>query len=170
MVFKKLFKILKRTLRRSFRLKIKHRHKRKKVHRKKLNSRYKKRSKPRLKIRKKRKIKRKKPKKHLRRRAKKLSKKSLPKKKIEKAQCIGDITHYFPKVKAAVVQLKNKIRIGDPVWIKGTTTDFRQTVGSLQINRKPIEKAGRGQEVGLEVLKEVRVKDKIYTSRQYKQG
>lgn len=168
MVFKKLFKILKRSFHRSLRLKIKHRHKRKKVYRKKLKFRYKRyktRSKPHLKIRKKRIIKRKKSKKRPRRKAKKPSKKSISKEKIEKARQIGDITHYFPKVNAAVVQLKNKISIGDAIWIKGTTTDFKQTVGSLQINRKPIERARRGQEIGLEVLKEVRVGDKIYAPK-----
>lgn len=179
MVFKKLFKILKRTFRRSLRIKIRHRHKKKKIRRKRAGQRPRRKAKPRVRKRKrsgtrmrkrgviKRKVtKRKKSKKISSRRKINRLKKPLPQKKVEKAQCIGDITHYFPNVKAAVVQLKNKIRIGDAVWIKGTTTDFRQTVGSLQINRKPIEKAGRGQEIGLEVLKEVRVGDKIYRSAQ----
>lgn len=172
MGFKKLFKILKRALRRSFRLKIKHRRKKKKVYRKKLKiryKRYKKRSKSRVKIRKKKKkkkiIKRKKSRARLKKGSKKPPKKSVPKRKTVEAREIGDITHYFPKVNAAVVQLKDKISIGDAIWIKGSTTDFKQTVGSLQIDRKPIEKAGRGKEIGLEVFKEVRVGDKVYTPK-----
>ena len=79
-----------------------------------------------------------------------------------KAQALGEITHYFPKVRAAVVKCRKSFAIGDPVWIKGATTDFRQTVGSIQIDRKPIEKARPGQEIGLEVLRDVRPGDKIY--------
>jgi len=74
----------------------------------------------------------------------------------------AEITHYFPKVHAAVLKLKRPLRIGDPVWIKGRATDFRQTVGSLQINREPITIARPGQDVGLEVLREVRQGDQVF--------
>ena len=74
----------------------------------------------------------------------------------------AEITHYFPKVRAAVLKLNRPLRIGDPVWIKGHTTDFRQTVGSLQIDRVPITTARPGQDVGLEVMREVRAGDKVF--------
>lgn len=75
---------------------------------------------------------------------------------------VGEISHYFPKVRAAVLVCKSTVSIADAIWIKGNTTDFRQTVSSLQINRQPIERAGKGQEIGLGVLKDVRVGDKIF--------
>lgn len=78
------------------------------------------------------------------------------------AVLVGSVTHYFPKVNAAVVQLKKTLRVGDPILIKGATTNFRQTVGSLQINRAPIDKAKAGQGVGLEVFKEVRAGDQVF--------
>lgn len=90
---------------------------------------------------------------------KKKSSKKIPKIKLDE---LGVITHYFPKVNAAVVKLKRTIRLGDPLLIKGNTTDFRQTVGSIQIDRKVIESASAGKEIGLEVLKEVRPGDKIF--------
>jgi len=67
-------------------------------------------------------------------------------------------------VNAAVVKLKKPLALGEPIWIKGKTTDFRQTAGSMQINRKPIEKARPGQEIGLEVFREVRPGDTVYRS------
>jgi hypothetical protein len=79
-----------------------------------------------------------------------------------KASEVGTVTHYFGKVKAAVVKLKGPLRMGDPILVKGTVTDFRQTVGSLQMDRKPIEKAGARAEVGLEVMRDVRPGDKVY--------
>lgn len=74
----------------------------------------------------------------------------------------GRITHFFPKVKAAVIFTKKTISIGEPVWIKGATTDFKQTVCSLQIDRKPVEKLKPGIEAGLEVGAEVRVGDHVF--------
>lgn len=54
------------------------------------------------------------------------------------------------------------LNIGAPVWIKGRQTNFKQTVGSMQINRNQISKARRGQEIGLEVYREVRPGDVVY--------
>ncbi len=77
----------------------------------------------------------------------------------------GDITHYFPKVKAAVFRCRVALAIGDAVWIKGKHTNFRQTVGSMQIDRKPIERAAKGQEIGLEVFKDVHKGDQVFLTR-----
>lgn len=95
------------------------------------------------------------------------TRKTLPAKKHAKQiklETIGIITHYFPKVNAAVVELKRSMCIGEPIRIKGKITDFCQTVGSMQIDRKPIEKAKKGQEIGLEVFKEVHPGDLVYLS------
>ena len=75
------------------------------------------------------------------------------------------ITHYFPKVRAAVLEVKRPLKIGDPVWIKGKATDFRQTIGSLQIDREPVTTARRGQDVGLEVMRDVRPGDTVTVIR-----
>jgi putative protease len=86
-----------------------------------------------------------------------------PKEAKEKLEEIGVITHYFPHVKAAVIKLsKGSIKIGDDIYIKGHTTDFRQAVKSLQLNRAPIQEGNKGQEVGLKVKSRVRIGDLIY--------
>lgn len=74
----------------------------------------------------------------------------------------GTITHYFPRVKAAVFVCRLPLSVGEPVWIKGATTNFRQTVVSMQIDRKAIDRARKGDEIGLEVLRDVRVGDHVY--------
>lgn len=79
-----------------------------------------------------------------------------------KSEAIGVVIHYFPKVRAAVIKLKKPLCVGEPVWIKGPVTDFRQTVASMQIDRKPIEKARAGDEIGLEVFSEVRRDDVVH--------
>jgi len=78
---------------------------------------------------------------------------------------VAEITHYFPRVRAAVLKLNRPLSIGDPVWIKGNTTDFRQTVGSLQIDRVPITTARPGQDAALEVMRDVRPADKVFSMK-----
>ncbi len=75
---------------------------------------------------------------------------------------IGIVTHYFPKVKAAVIKLKKPLTVGDTIQIKGHTTDFKQSISSLQIDRVPIQSAKKGQEIGLLVISRVRQHDVVY--------
>ncbi len=84
-------------------------------------------------------------------------------KKIAKAEqgYLGEITHYFAKVKAAVIKLTAPLTVGDKINIKGHTTDLTQTVSSLQIDRVVINSARKGDEIGLMVESRVRCGDKV---------
>lgn len=76
---------------------------------------------------------------------------------------VGKVTHYFPQVNAAVVKIKTgEIQKGDELYFKGHTTDFKQTITSLQIDHVVVESAGRGKEVGVEVKDRVREDDRVY--------
>lgn len=90
------------------------------------------------------------------------AKKGSPKKKEPKQKILGIITHYFPKVRAAVIKLKTPLSAGDTIKIKGHTTDFTQTVSSMQIDHVDIAQAKKGQEIGLLVNSRVRQHDKVY--------
>ena len=79
-----------------------------------------------------------------------------------KEKVVGIVTHYFPKVSAGVIKLKAPLALGDNIKIKGHTTDFTQTVTSMQINHVPIQKAKRGEEIGLLVNSRVRKNDLVY--------
>lgn len=98
----------------------------------------------------------------------KILKKKAPQKKIVKkaavikAAVIGKVTHYFPHVNAAVLKLKLPLKIGDTIQIKGHTTDIKETVTSMQINRAPITAAKKGDEIGLFVASRVRAGDTVY--------
>lgn len=79
-----------------------------------------------------------------------------------KAAVIGKVTHYFPHVNAAVLKLKLPLKAGDTIQIKGHTTDLKETVTSMQINRAPITEAKKGDEIGLLVTSRVRAGDTVY--------
>ncbi|MDD5436340.1 MAG: hypothetical protein PHX20_02235 [Candidatus Omnitrophica bacterium] len=76
---------------------------------------------------------------------------------------VGEVTHYFPQVKAAaLLVLKDSIKVGDEIYIKGHTTDFKERIASIQLDRTPIQEGKKGQEIGLLVKKRVRIGDSIY--------
>ncbi len=75
----------------------------------------------------------------------------------------GIITHYFPKVEAAVVKLtKSALSVGDSIVIKGHTSDFKEKVLSIQLDHAPIQNAKKGMEIGLKVKSKVREHDVVY--------
>ena len=82
--------------------------------------------------------------------------------KSKEAQ-IGKVTHYFPHVKAGAILIeKGAIALGDTIHIKGHTTDFKQKVRSLQIERVNIREGRPGDEVGILVKSRVRINDGVY--------
>ena len=80
----------------------------------------------------------------------------------EKLVEVGRVTHFYPKISVAIVELKASLNIGDKILIKGATTNFEQTVESMQIEHKNIERAEAGQIIGLKVKERVRENDKVY--------
>jgi len=75
---------------------------------------------------------------------------------------VGRVTHFYPKISVAIVELKAPLNMGDKILIRGATTNFEQTVESMQIEHKNIEKAEAGQIIGLKVKERVRENDKVY--------
>ena len=75
---------------------------------------------------------------------------------------IGRVEGFFTHVSAAMVALTAPLRVGDRIYIKGHTTDFQQTVASMQVDRQPVPEASAGQSVGLKVDQRCRQHDVVY--------
>ena len=76
---------------------------------------------------------------------------------------IGIVCHQRQKAGAALLALSGGgLSIGDTIRIKGHTTDFTQTVQSMQIDHEPVDSAGPGDEVAVGIDDRVRVKDSVY--------
>ena len=65
---------------------------------------------------------------------------------------VGKVTHYFGKIGVAIVALSGDLKVGDRVKVEGNRTEFEQTVDSMEVDRKPVEAAARGQSVGLKIV------------------
>ena len=84
-------------------------------------------------------------------------------KKALNEECVGEVVHYFPHVKAAVIKLdKGALSSGDHIHVKGHSTDFEQTVTSMQIDHKVVEKVSQKEEVAIQVKKKTRRGDKVF--------
>jgi len=80
-----------------------------------------------------------------------------------KEKLIGRVTHYFTNIGVAVVEISDgQLSVGDKIRIKGATNDFEQTIDSMQVEHENIEKAKKGEGVGLKVEQQVREGDEVY--------
>ncbi len=76
---------------------------------------------------------------------------------------IGQVTHYYRNIGVAVVDISDgTLSVGDTIHIKGHTSDFTHAVESMQLDGTPIEKASKGQSIGLKVTEHVRIKDGVF--------
>ena len=76
---------------------------------------------------------------------------------------IGTITHYFGKIGVATVKITDgELNVGDTIHVKGHTSDFTQTVDSMQVEHESVAVARAGDEVGLKTAEYVREHDAVY--------
>jgi putative protease len=75
---------------------------------------------------------------------------------------IGHITHFFSRIHVAIIELTLPLSVGDRILVKGPLTDFDQTVDSMQIDHKDIQRAESGQSVGLKVRWTAKERDVVY--------
>lgn len=75
---------------------------------------------------------------------------------------IGKVTHFFDRISVAVLELTDKIRVGDTLHFLGHATDFKQEVKSLQIEHQNVEEAAPGQDVALKVAQKVHPNDAVF--------
>lgn len=78
-------------------------------------------------------------------------------------QAIGVVTHYYSHLGVAVVQLNTgRLQTGDLIRVKGHTTNFTQTVESIEYEHRHVEAAVAGQRVGLKTIDHAREHDIVY--------
>jgi len=75
---------------------------------------------------------------------------------------IGVVSHYFDKIRVAIVELTAPLAVGDEIRISGGSTDYQQTVKSMQIEHEAVQRAKSKQSIGLKVAKRVREGNTVY--------
>lgn len=76
---------------------------------------------------------------------------------------IGRITHYFGHIQVAAIEITDgTLRVGDTIHVKGHTSDFTQKIDSMQIDKKSVPEATKGQNIGIKVAGHAREHDVVY--------
>jgi putative protease len=81
---------------------------------------------------------------------------------VEK-KLVGKVIHYFTKIGVAVIELSGELKAGDIITVQGMSTNFQQTVDSMQVEHENVKRAGKGQSVGLKVEQRVREGDFVFS-------
>ncbi len=78
-------------------------------------------------------------------------------------QLIGKVTHYFSKAGVAAITITDgELNVGDTIHVVGHTSNFTQTVDSMQVEHAGVPSAKPGDQVGLRVIEHAREHDNVY--------
>ena len=75
---------------------------------------------------------------------------------------IGRVSHYFDNLGVAVLKLDKSLKVGAKIKFVGGEVEFEQTVDSMQVERKAVNKVKAGADVGLKVDGKVRPGYKVF--------
>ncbi|MBI3088676.1 MAG: hypothetical protein HYY99_00205 [Candidatus Colwellbacteria bacterium] len=80
---------------------------------------------------------------------------------MDEEKQIGEVTHYYSHLGVAIVKFDRAVKVGETVRFKGHTTDFTETINSIQFDHNDVPEAKKGQEVGIKVSEKVRDGDQV---------
>ena len=75
---------------------------------------------------------------------------------------VGKIIHYYDKIGVGVVRLESGLNAGDTIHVKGKTSDFEQTIESMQVEHESVAKAKKGDEVAIKLNERAKEGDVVY--------
>ncbi len=77
-------------------------------------------------------------------------------------QLVGTVSHYYGELGVAGIELSGELKVGDTIHVLGHTSDFTQTVDSIQIEHETVESAKAGDPIGVKVNERARVHDQVF--------
>ena len=73
------------------------------------------------------------------------------------------MTDYYKKIGVAAIRLDaGALAVGDTIRVHGHTTDVTQTVESLQVEHRAVQRAERGSHIAVQVHERVRKHDPVF--------
>lgn len=86
--------------------------------------------------------------------AKKVTAVKKKKTAVKKEKPIGKVVHFYDRIGVAIVELKSPLKVGDNIRMKrGEMEMLKQKITSMQIEHVSIQKAKKGDVVGVKVRK-----------------
>jgi hypothetical protein len=78
------------------------------------------------------------------------------------SQRLGRVEDYFAKIGVAALTLEKPVSVGARLHILGHTTNFEQTLGSMQIDHVAVTDAKAGDSIGIKVTARARGGDYVF--------
>jgi putative protease len=76
---------------------------------------------------------------------------------------VGEVIKYFAKPSVAAVKItQGELNVGDTIKLVGHTTDFSDTIQSIEVNNTKVERATEGDFIGIKVSSRVRPGDEVF--------
>ena len=76
---------------------------------------------------------------------------------------VGRVEKFFAKPSVAAIEVTaGVLKSGDKLHFKGHTTDFEETITSMQVENQPVEEAKPGDLIGVKVKGRVRENDTVF--------
>lgn len=74
---------------------------------------------------------------------------------------VGTVSHYYGNLEVAGIELSKELKVGDTIHILGHTSDFTQTVGSIQVEHEAVDLAKAGDPAAVKVSERARIHDQV---------
>jgi hypothetical protein len=81
---------------------------------------------------------------------------------MAKEKEIGTVSSYFSHVGVAAIKLTSRLKVGNKIHVKGSTTDFNLKVEGMQIDKVSVKEGKKGDHIGIKVPEKVRPNDKVF--------
>lgn len=75
---------------------------------------------------------------------------------------IGKVIHFYDKIGVAAIDLTAALKVGDTITIGEGDDAFEQKVESMQIEHDKVEKAKKGDSIGIKVDQSITGKAKVF--------
>lgn len=75
---------------------------------------------------------------------------------------VGKVMDFFAHPVVAGIDMTGTLKEGDKIHIKGHTTDIEMEIASMQIDNANVDKAKKGDSIGIKVPDRVRRGDTVY--------
>jgi U32 family peptidase len=75
---------------------------------------------------------------------------------------IGTVFNYYEKISVIAIELMGILKLGDTIRIIGGERDFTEVVDSMQIEGKNVDKAKKGDCVGIKISEKAGKGYKVY--------
>ncbi len=76
---------------------------------------------------------------------------------------VGEVFHFFGKISVAAIRLTDgPLTKGDTIQVQGPSTNLTQVVEAMQIEHASVDRAEKGQEVGVKLKDRARERDLVY--------